>query len=169
VLTAGARAEALNWAKTAPLLAFHKFLPTNTPQRLTLLISQQTMGMSSKQSASNKDPNTAMVIEIVAGYFGFLGIGYLYAGRTVAGLLRLFGWWAFIIVAVLVVTTIPFAPLLAVGPLGDATRLEAGINLFGSGLVLSMIGLCCLVVIALAVPVISGLMLKGSLSAEQNP
>jgi hypothetical protein len=42
--------------------------------------------MSSKQSASNKDPNTAMVIEIVAGYFGFLGIGYLYAGRTVAGL-----------------------------------------------------------------------------------
>lgn len=110
-----------------------------------------------------------MVIEIVAGYFGFLGIGYLYAGRTVAGLLRLFGWWAFIIVAVLVVTTTSFAPLLAVGPLDDATRLEAGINLFGSGLVLSMIGLCCLTVIALAVPVISGLMLKGSLSAEQNP
>lgn len=43
-------------------------------------------------ASSTKDPNTAMVIEIVAGYFGFLGIGYLYAGRTAAGLLRLFGW-----------------------------------------------------------------------------
>jgi len=109
-----------------------------------------------------------MVIEIVAGYFGFLGIGYLYAGRTVAGLLRLFGWWVFIIVAVLVVATIPFAPLLAVGPLNDATRLEAGLNLLGSGLVLSLVGLCCLAVIALATPIVSGLMLKGSLSAEQN-
>jgi hypothetical protein len=87
VLTDGARAEALNWAKTAPLLAFHKFLLNNTPQRLTLLISQQTMDMSSKQSDSNKNANTAMIIEIIAGYFGFLGIDYFYAGRTVASLI----------------------------------------------------------------------------------
>ncbi len=109
-----------------------------------------------------------MIIEIVAGYFGFLGIGYLYAGRTVAGLLRLFGWWAFIVLAIVVITTISFAPLLAVGPLDDAARLEAGLNLLGSGLVLSLVGLCCLAVIALATPIVSGLMLKGSLSAEQN-
>jgi len=109
-----------------------------------------------------------MIIEIVAGYFGLLGIGYLYAGRIVAGLLRLFGWWAFIVLAIVVINTIPFAPLLAVGPLDDAARLEAGLNLLGSGLVLSLVGLCCLAVIALATPVISGLMLKGSLSAEQN-
>ena len=68
------------------------------------------MGMLSKQSDSNKNANTAMIIEIIAGYFGFLGIGYFYAGHTVAGLIRLFGWWAFIVVAILVITTIPLTP-----------------------------------------------------------
>lgn len=118
--------------------------------------------------SSAKDPNTAMVIEIVAGYFGFLGIGYLYAGRTAAGLLRLFGWWAFIVVAVLLISVGPFAPLLAIGTPDTEAELEAGLNLAVGGLTLAFMGLCCLVPVVLAVPVISGLMLKRSLSAERR-
>lgn len=118
--------------------------------------------------SSTKDPNTAMVIEIVAGYFGFLGIGYLYAGRTAAGLLRLFGWWAFIGVAVLLISVGPFTPLLAIGTLDTEAELEAGLTLLGGGLVLALTGFCCLALVALAVPVISGLMLKHSLSAERR-
>ena len=116
-----------------------------------------------------KDPNTAMVIEIVAGYFGFLGIGYLYVGRTAAGLLRLFGWWAFLGVAVLLITIGQFTPLLAIPLLAIGTpdtvaALEAGLR----GAVLALTGFCCLALVALAVPVISGLMLKHSLSAERR-
>lgn len=118
--------------------------------------------------SSAKDPNTAMVIEIVAGYFGFLGIGYLYAGRTAAGLLQLFGWWAFIVVAVLLISVGPFAPLLAIGTPDTEAELEAGLNLAVGGLTLAFMGLCCLVPVVLAVPVISGLMLKRSLSAERR-
>jgi nicotinamide riboside transporter PnuC len=39
-----------------------------------------------------KDPNTAMIIELVGGLFGLLGIGYLYTGQTEAGLIRLVVW-----------------------------------------------------------------------------
>lgn len=112
-------------------------------------------------ASSTKDPSTAMVIEIMAGYFGFLGIGYLYAGRTAAGLLRLFGWWAFLVVAV----------LLAIGTTGTLdteAELEAGLTLLYERLTLAFMGLCCLGLIMLAAPVISGLMLKHSLSAERR-
>jgi len=41
------------------------------------------------------DPNTAFLIELVCGFFGFLGVGYLYAGRMSDGILRLICWWIF--------------------------------------------------------------------------
>lgn len=44
-------------------------------------------------SMTQRDPQTAMIIEIVAGLFGFLGIGYLYAGKTNQGIIRLIVWW----------------------------------------------------------------------------
>lgn len=44
-------------------------------------------------SMTRRDPQTAMIIEIVAGLLGFLGIGYLYAGRTNQGIIRLIVWW----------------------------------------------------------------------------
>jgi len=93
--------------------------------------------------ASSKDPNTAMIIEILAGFFGLLGIGYLYAGRTGGGLLRLFGWWA----------------LIAVGIFGSVI-----ISAFGdSGSLLAIVALLCLIPLILATPVVSGLMLKRSM------
>ena len=45
-----------------------------------------------------RDPQTAMIIEIIAGLFGFLGIGHFYAGRTNIGLGLLIGWWVFLII-----------------------------------------------------------------------
>jgi hypothetical protein len=39
------------------------------------------------------DPNTAFVLEFVLGLFGFLGIGWVYAGRIPLGLVMLAGWW----------------------------------------------------------------------------
>lgn len=77
-----------------------------------------------------KDPGTAIVLEILLGLLGFLGIGYLYAGYTTEGILRLIGWWiALGIGAVLVVVT------------------------FG-------IGSLCLIPVMIAVPILSGLALK---------
>lgn len=42
---------------------------------------------------STKDQDTAFLIELVGGIFGFLGIGYIYSGLTNAGLIRLIGLW----------------------------------------------------------------------------
>jgi TM2 domain-containing membrane protein YozV len=115
-------------------------------------------------TSSAKDPNTAMVIEILAGYFGFLGMGYLYAGRTAAGLLRLFGWWAFLAVAILLIVIGPFAPLLTLGTVDTEAELEAALAALDGGMMLSLFGLvCCLAPVMLVTPVVSGLMLKGSM------
>ncbi len=43
------------------------------------------------------DPSTAFVLELVLGLFGFLGIGWVYAGRTTLGLVMLVGWWVIVI------------------------------------------------------------------------
>ena len=40
-----------------------------------------------------KDPNIAMLIEIVLGIFGFLGVGHILAGRVVPGIVMLVSWW----------------------------------------------------------------------------
>jgi len=57
------------------------------------------------------DANLALIIELLAGFFGFLGIGWIYAGKTDEGVKRLilflvgmiFGW---IVAAVLTLVVI---------------------------------------------------------------
>ena len=44
------------------------------------------------EPAKQYDPNTAMLVELIPGLFGFLGIGYLYVGRTNDGIIRLIAW-----------------------------------------------------------------------------
>jgi TM2 domain-containing membrane protein YozV len=39
-----------------------------------------------------KDPNTAFLIELVGAFFGLLGLGYMYVGRTEEGVVRLIIW-----------------------------------------------------------------------------
>ena len=48
--------------------------------------------LATGKSTGTKDPDTAFLIELIAGFFGLLGIGYLYAGRTNDGILRLILW-----------------------------------------------------------------------------
>jgi mannitol-specific phosphotransferase system IIBC component len=119
-------------------------------------------------SSTKKDPSTAMVIEILAGYFGFLGMGYFYTGRTAAGLLRLFGWWAFLVMMILLIAIGPLSPLLTMGPAESFEESVLALNMLAGGFTLALIGLvCCLIPITLITPVVSGLMLKRSLEKEQ--
>ena len=43
------------------------------------------------------DPSTAFVLELLLGLFGFLGIGWVYSGRTTLGIVMLIGWWVIVI------------------------------------------------------------------------
>lgn len=53
--------------------------------------------------ATDKDPNTAFLIELVGGFFGFLGLGYFYVGRTNDGILRLALFLVYNIIAWIVI------------------------------------------------------------------
>jgi hypothetical protein len=65
------------------------------------------------------DANLALVIELLAGFFGFLGIGWIYAGKTDEGVKRLILFlvgmvFAWIVTAVLIIFIIGicFIPVL---------------------------------------------------------
>lgn len=88
---------------------------------------------------SDKDPNTALIIEIIAGLFGFLGIGCLYAGKTFDGIIRLIGWWIF---APLLI----FIGIVLAGPTGGVTF--------------------CLLPLLLLGPILSGLNLKKQMTTQ---
>jgi hypothetical protein len=49
-----------------------------------------------------KDKSLAMVIEIIPGLFGFLGFGWIYAGNTNRGLLWLFGFLTWTVIATII-------------------------------------------------------------------
>ena len=40
-----------------------------------------------------RDPFVALVLEVVGGFFGFLGFGWIYAGRPAMGILLLISYW----------------------------------------------------------------------------
>lgn len=78
-------------------------------------------------AASAKDPSTAMILELLLGFFGFLGIGHLYAGRTTTGIVLLLGWWAFLFVeAILMVIVVGFCllPLNLIVPIASGIWLK---------------------------------------------
>ncbi len=56
-------------------------------------------GKVSTASKPDKDVNTAFLIELVGGFFGILGIGYMYTGRTNDGVLRLILWIVYDLIA----------------------------------------------------------------------
>jgi hypothetical protein len=47
----------------------------------------------------NVDKNLAFIMELIGGFFGILGIGYMYSGLITEGLIRLVAWLAIIIFA----------------------------------------------------------------------
>jgi hypothetical protein len=81
--------------------------------------------LASRPLPTDKDPNTAFLLELLPGLIGFLGIGYMYVGRTNDGVLRLVLWFvglavAWVITAVLaaVVVGIACIPLVAAAQIG---------------------------------------------------
>lgn len=100
-----------------------------------------------------KDPNTALIIELLAGFFGFLGIGYFYAGRTSSGLLRLLGYWGFLVVLIFLTITI--------------TSLMSPNNA-GGGLLIGGAMICLVPLSILGIPIWSAITLKNSLKRQQG-
>jgi len=49
-----------------------------------------------------KDPSTALLIEMVGTFFGFMGLGWLYAGYTNRGIILLLVWLGVVIVAAII-------------------------------------------------------------------
>lgn len=84
---------------------------------------------------SPKDPNTAFLIEFVGGFFGLLGLGHFYAGRTNDGIIRLIAWLVYDVIAAVAITLllavivgfvcIPIQLVIQVGvPLWSANKLK---------------------------------------------
>ena len=60
--------------------------------------------LATGKTAGAKDPDTAFLIELVGGFFGLLGIGYLYVGRTNDGVLRLILWILYDVAAAVIIS-----------------------------------------------------------------
>jgi len=41
----------------------------------------------------DRDPAVALFLEVIGGFFGLLGIGWIYAGRPAGGIVLLLGYW----------------------------------------------------------------------------
>ena len=41
----------------------------------------------------DRDPMVALLLELIGGFFGFLGIGWIYAGKPAGGIILLIGYW----------------------------------------------------------------------------
>lgn len=88
--------------------------------------------------------NNAFLIELVGGLLGFLGLGYIYVGRTSDGLIRLVGWW------------------IVIGTMWSAVAALTAV----------VIGICLwlpAVLVQLGVPVLSANQLKTELGSGGEP
>jgi TM2 domain-containing membrane protein YozV len=56
-------------------------------------------GKTIPSSMAAKDVNTAFLLELIGGFLGLLGIGYLYSGRTNDGVIRLILWIIYDVIA----------------------------------------------------------------------
>jgi len=90
---------------------------------------------SGRAATSKYDPNTAFLIELIGGFFGFLGIGYIYVGRTNDGILRLVLWILYDVIAFITISAllavivgivcIPIQLVIQIGvPLWSASTLK---------------------------------------------
>jgi hypothetical protein len=84
------------------------------------------------------EPNNVFLIELICGFFGLLGIGYLYVGRTNEGIVRLICWLIYDIIATIIIVSfsfiivglicIPFQLILQIGiPIWSAYTLKNSI------------------------------------------
>lgn len=103
------------------------------------LVCRNCLATGKAVAPASKDINTAFLIELVGGFFGLLGLGYLYTGRTNDGILRLIAWIIYSITAYIIITLllavfigllcIPVQLVIQIGvPLWSATALKNSMN-----------------------------------------
>ena len=73
-----------------------------------------------------KDPGTGLLLEILPGLFGFLGIGWLWAGETGIGIALLLGYWVFLFSEGLFIVFSFGLLLFCCAPLNLAVLLASG-------------------------------------------
>lgn len=90
-------------------------------------------------SVQRYNPSNVFLIEMIPGFFGFLGVGYLYVGRTEEGIKRLIiflvgiiiGWVAAIALSVVVIGLCLMPALIAaqIGiPIWSAIQLRRSLE-----------------------------------------
>jgi hypothetical protein len=104
---------------------------------------------------------TAMLLEIIFGFFGLLGVGHAYAGRLLLGGLLMLGWWAFIGMGGFIISISFGIAGCVLGPLFIAGPIISGIQArtyvqreYRTGSWLPVIGLAgggCVLMIAIIV------------------
>lgn len=71
------------------------------------------------------DKSIAFILELVGGIFGFLGIGYMYAGDITQGVIRLIAWFCIVVFAWIVIAVLTafligicFIPFMLIAQIG---------------------------------------------------
>jgi hypothetical protein len=90
--------------------------------------------MYTNQGQGVKDPNTAFLLEFAGGFFGLLGLGHLYGGKTTDGVVRLIGWIIYDIMAAIIISLL-LAVFIGIICLPIQLLIQIGIPLW-SGLAL---------------------------------
>ena len=101
---------------------------------------------------------TALLLEVIFGFFGLLGVGHAYGGRLLLGALLMVGWWIFISVGAFIssitlgIAACIFGPLFIAGPILSGIQARTHVQReFSTGNWSSVIGLagggCVLMII----------------------
>jgi hypothetical protein len=83
---------------------------------------------------SNNKPMIAAVIELIGGYFGLLGLGWIYGGDLMRGILILIGYWILLGIGGALTTftlgllALIFVPLFIVTPIISAIKVYQFVN-----------------------------------------
>lgn len=64
----------------------------------------------------DRDPMVALLLELLGGFFGFLGIGWIYAGRTTLGVIVFAGYWVLDWVIGLTLAVVTFGAWCCIWP-----------------------------------------------------
>lgn len=67
------------------------------------LVCRQCLASGAGPLSQQPNANNAFLIEFVAGFFGLLGIGYMYTGRVQDGVIRLILWLVYNITVYIII------------------------------------------------------------------
>ena len=76
--------------------------PTAPPVAAPPAVAGPPVTPASTMVKPAKDPSTALLIELVGTLFGFMGLGWIYAGYTSRGITLLVVWLLVVVVAVVI-------------------------------------------------------------------